>query len=363
MVRFCEETGMKNIVLLIDSLVQGGAQRQLVGLAILLQERGYMVQVVTYHDLPFYEKELKNKSVRHLCIKKQNGNIGLLRQIRKTLKKLRPDVVISYLDAPNTIASLVRLSGVRYRLIVSERNTTQLLTWKDKMRFFLYWWADVISPNSISQERFIKEHFPQLSSKVQVVSNFVNMDVFRPVNKVNENCLKIIGVGRLEAQKNVGSLIKATKLVIDGGYDICVDWYGRTTGLIKDYNRMIDEMGLNSVFLFHEATTIIHKKYQEADLFCLPSLYEGYPNVLCEAMACGLPVICSDVCDNASIMEEGINGFLFDPYDPRELAERIIQYITIPSEEKKQMSRKSRELAEQRFGKEAFVKKYIALIA
>jgi glycosyltransferase involved in cell wall biosynthesis len=355
---------MKRIILFIDSLTQGGAQRQLVGLAALLQEKGHFVYIVTYHDILFYENDLKEYSIRHLNIQKSKWNIWLIKKVRLTFCELEPDVVISYLDSPNIIASIVRLTGIKYKLVVSERNTTQRLTIKDRVRFFLYRWADVIVSNSFSQERFIINHYPRLSSKIQVITNFVDLDLFQPVIEEKKNGpIKIIGAGRIERQKNIDCLIKASKFVKDQGYDIHVDWYGRKTDLVDEYLSLIDHLELPDVLSFHEPTMAIQEKYQEADLFCLPSLYEGYPNVLCEAMACGLPVICSDVCDNASIMEEGVNGFLFDPYDPRELAERIIQYITIPSEEKKQMSRKSRELAEQRFGKEAFVKKYMALIA
>lgn len=354
---------MKKVVLFIDGLTQGGAQRQLIGLATLLHEKGHIVQVVTYHDTPFFEDELKKKGIRHLCIKRANWDICLIRQCRQAFKKLQPDVVISYLDIPNVIASLVRLSGVSYRLIVSERNTTQRLTSRDKMRFFLYRWTDVIISNSFSQEQFIINHYPQLSCKIQVITNFVDMDLFQPVIKEKKDgSLKIIGAGRIERQKNIDCLIKASKLVKDQGYDIHVDWYGRMTGLIDEYLRLIEHLELTGVFSFHEPTMAIQEKYQEADLFCLPSLYEGYPNVLCEAMACGLPVVCSDVCDNASIVDEGENGYLFAPYDPHALAGRIIQYKTIPEEEKIQMGKKSRDLAEQKFGKEIFVEKYIALI-
>lgn len=354
---------MKRIVLFVDGLTQGGAQRQLVGLAGLLQQKGHLVQVVTYHDTPFYESDLKRFGIKHLCFQRPNSKVKLIARIRHLFKEQRPNVVFSYLDTPNTIASVLKLTGLEYKLIVSERNTTQRLTLKDKMRFFLYRWADVIVPNSFSQERFIINHFPHLSSKIQVITNFVDLDLFQPaVKEKRSGLIKIIGAGRIERQKNIGCLIKATKCVIDKGYMIHVDWYGRQTELILNYKKMLEDFGLNAAFSFHEPTTAIHEKYQEADLFCLPSLYEGYPNVLCEAMACGLPVICSDVCDNAKIMEDGVNGYLFNPDHPHELASQIIKFATNTTHAKELMGRKSRELAEKRFDKETFVNKYLKLI-
>lgn len=354
---------MKRIILFIDSLTQGGAQRQMVGLAALLQEKGHFVYIVTYHDIPFYENNLKEYGIRHLNIQKSKWNIWLIKKVRQTFCELEPDVVISYLDSPNIIASIIRLTGIKYKLVVSERNTTQRMAIKDWIRFFLYRWADTIVSNSYSQEEVLNRHFPSLKHKTQVITNFVDIAIFYPVQRLKkDNHLRIIGVGRIESQKNIGCLIKATKLVIDQGYDVRVDWYGRKTDLIVDYERMIEEFQLSTVFSFHESTTSIHESYQQSDLFCLPSLYEGCPNVLCEAMACGLPVICSDVCDNSIIMVEGVNGLLFNPHDPRDLAGRIIQYIRCSWEEKRQMGLKSRKLAEQRFGKDTFISKYLELI-
>jgi glycosyltransferase involved in cell wall biosynthesis len=174
--------------------------------------------------------------------------------------------------------------------------------------------------------------------------------------------LRIIGVGRMEPQKNIPRLIKAIQEVKQQGISVVFDWYGRKTCHTEKYQAQIHLCGLWDSFILHDATHDIVRKYQEADLFCLPSLYEGYPNVLCEAMACGLPIICSNICDNPSIIEDGVNGYLFNPYDSHDLAERIIQFITIPEEEKRQMSKRSRELAGRRFGKEAFLNKYLKLI-
>lgn len=354
---------MKSVVLFIDALTQGGAQRQLVGLAVLLKERGYQVEVVTYHDKPFYESFLDGHQIPHLIIRKPQTLVGLIWRVRKAFRNIHPDVVISYLDSPNTIACLVKMSGMDFRLIVSERNTTQHLKRKDKVRFFLYRWASDVVSNSFSQEQFISHHFPQLRDKTQVITNFVDLDVFRPApDKEKRDFVRVIGVGRIEHQKNIGCLIKAAKAVSEQGYSVRVDWYGRQTWLLERYRRMIAEMDLGQVFCFHEPTALIHERYQEADLFCLPSLYEGYPNVLCEAMACGLPVICSDVCDNARIMQDGANGFLFDPASPEQLSDRIIGFLSLPVVRREEMGRQSRELAEQRFCKETFISQYIRLM-
>lgn len=354
---------MMRILLLIDGLGPGGAQRQIVGLAKLLKEKGCLVKVLYYHPIYFYRPYLDEHGVENEHIDGATNIVKRIFLIANAIRKYQPEAVISFLDKPNMITCLLKAIGMRYRLIAGERNTTQYLNKSEKLKFWLLRKADVIVPNSYSQARFIKTHFPYLCHKVFTITNFVDFDVFCPVFKIRKHQpLRIIGVGRVESQKNIDCLIKATKLVVDQGYSVHIDWYGRMTELITDYKKMLEELALNAVFSFHEPTTAIHLKYQKADLFCLPSLYEGYPNVLCEAMACGLPVICSDVCDNAKIMEDGVNGYLFNPNHPHELASQIIKFATITSNAKGLMRKKSRELAEQKFGKEIFLAKYLKLI-
>ena len=100
--------------------------------------------------------------------------------LRKHIKVLKPDTVISYSTSPSMITCLLKLLGAKFNLIVSERNTTQQIGKMERLRFFLYRWADHIVPNSHSQAAFIYKHFPKLSDKVKVITNFVDTEKFSP---------------------------------------------------------------------------------------------------------------------------------------------------------------------------------------
>ena len=108
-------------------------------------------------------------------------------------------------------------------------------------------------------------------------------------------------------------LLRELIFKVGGYYDEC-------ESEIKHYN-------LNNEFTIHSACTDIEEKYRNSDVFCLPSIYEGFPNVLCEAMSCGLPVLCSNVCDNPMIVENNKNGLLFNPLDVDDIADKIIKFI------------------------------------
>lgn len=90
--------------------------------------------------------------------------------------------------------------------------------------------------------------------------------------------------------------------------------------------------------------------------------YEGFPNVVCEAMCCGLPILCSNVCDNPRIVEYGENGFLFEPSDSQEMAKEIMRFANLSDKEKEMMRTTNREKAISLFSSETFLKKYMEII-
>lgn len=354
---------MKRIFCLIDSLGSGGAQRQIVGLASFLKKKGYVVKVVTYYDIPFYKFYLDDNLVENETLVCGRSFCVRLTKVLRALRQFQPDVVISFMDTPNILSSVAKILRNRFKLIVSERNTTQVLTTREKIKFFLYRHADYIVPNSFSQEEFIIKHYPRLSSKCKVITNFVDTERFTPKSYGAKSIvLRIVGIGRIAHQKNIPVLINAIKIVNDSGFRVQVDWYGKRYEAYEECNKLIRQCDLEEVFLFHEPYDPIVEKYQDADLFVLPSIYEGFPNVLCEALSCGIPSIASDVCDNGRIIIGGSNGYLFQSGDSKALANCIMQFISLSDEEKRDMSNKCRELAVIQFSQESFINNYLELI-
>lgn len=132
------------ILLFIDCLGAGGAQRQFVGLARMLKERGYEVNVVVYHDIPFYAPALEEKQIP--CIMIGKGKLKALRfyYFYQLVKRMKPDWVISYLESPSLIACITKLLKGGVKLMVSERNTSQTISMSTKVRFNLFRLADYV---------------------------------------------------------------------------------------------------------------------------------------------------------------------------------------------------------------------------
>lgn len=361
---------MKKILCLIDGMGSGGAQRQMAGLADLLTTKSYQVDLAYYYAPNFYEDFLKNKGIKVIKLPLGGTKLAKLNAIRCLINKTHYDTVIAYMEGPAAICCILKIFGKIKHLIVSERNTTQVLTKHDLFRFFLFRFADYIVPNSYSQELFIKKHFKCLSKKIYTITNYVDIDKFSPAGFKNrrDGFTNILVVGRINPQKNIPTFLKAIKEVSRSYNKFKISWYGdydkaNNGAMYYDYVLALREQeDVQKYIDFYPAEKNIIDVYRSCDVFCLPSLYEGFPNVLCEAMCCGKPVICSNVCDNPLIIEDGGNGYLFEPTNYHSIADVILRICNEDDEMLLKMGNRSRELSLQKFSSKSFVEKYMNLI-
>ncbi len=356
---------MKKILCFIDELGSGGAERQLSGLAVLLKQAGYAVEVFCYNPIYFYAPYLEENGVK--LIKPERSPKGRFDKFTLSYKVIKDggyDVVIAYAPGAVVISSVIKTFFPKINLIVSERTTTQKITNRERIKFNLCRRANHIVPNSYSQTEFIKRNFPFLAKKLVTITNFVDVERFYPLKeKSNDGIFRIIAVARHTKAKNISRFLEAVKMAKEKNHSFRVDWYGnKETEIYKDNALKLQELGLSDCMSFHPATANIEERYHHADAFCLPSVYEGYPNVICEAMSSGLPVICSNVCDNPLIVRENRNGFLFNPYSVEDMANAIGKISALGAVELEEMGRRNREDAIELFSQRSFIDKYIKII-
>lgn len=361
---------MKRILCLSDGLKQGGAERQLIGLAHLLQKKGYDVTLACYTEGVFYDDIINAYSINYKQLKPNATMFSKIYCVYTFIKENNYDCIIAYKDGATIISCLLKLLGLKFKLIVSERNTTQQLTRREKVKFWFYRFADYIVPNSHSQKKIILTYYPLYEKTLQVITNFTDTEVFKPANdfeeKNNDYGINILTVARVAVQKNILNYLQAIKVLHDKGIRLQVKWIGDiSVGQDEYFNecmRYIEQNKMSDYFSFESAKSNIKDEYEACDVFCLPSLYEGFPNVLCEAMACGKPVLCSDVCDNPYIVNDCINGFLFSPTNVIDIVQKFEKICNKSICERKKMGDYSRQIILEKCSEEAFVTKYINLI-
>lgn len=172
---------------------------------------------------------------------------------------------------------------------------------------------------------------------------------------------RVIAVGRLDYQKGFDHLIQAWEIIHKSGKynDWRLDIFGQ--GEWKEMLQgMIDESGLNSSAFINKPTKNIGKEYAESAMLVMSSNYEGFPMVMIEAMACGLPVVAFDFkCGPKDIISDGENGLIIRNGDIEALAEGMMRLME-DTENRKRMSLNARKILDT-YSEKAVMDKWIGL--
>lgn len=172
---------------------------------------------------------------------------------------------------------------------------------------------------------------------------------------------RVIAVGRLDYQKGFDRLINAWEIVYKSGKynDWRLDIFGQ--GEWKDMLQgMIDEKGLNSNAFINKPIKNIGREYSESSMLVMSSNYEGFPMVMIEAMACGLPVVAFDFkCGPKDIIREGENGLIIRNGDIKALADGMMRLME-DIENRKRMSMNARKIVDT-YSEKAVMDKWTGL--
>ena len=298
---------MRNIVLLINSLDGGGAERVV---ATLLNELcdSYKCTLILLENKLSYEL---NPNINVICMNEKANISNTLKLIRmpilsyklyRIIRKHQFNQVISFLLRSNCINILSKILS-SHKAIISERIAPSSM-YSEK------------SISSLLSKTLIKMLYPHASKVISVsqaishdlCNNFSvcqNVDILynpykidRIINlsklEINLDFQKskvIVAVGSLSKRKDYTSLITAFSLLKEHNYKLCIIGSGTEELALKELAQRLE---IYSLIYFVDFDNNPYKYMAKADLFVLSSLSEGFPNVLVEAMICGLPVISTD---------------------------------------------------------------------
>lgn len=329
------------LTLVISSLQAGGAERVMTTMANYWTAIGWEISILTFDDgstPPFYNIDEK---VVHaplgIASNSTNSIAGLMNTLKRVqilhhaIRNTRPDAVISFMERTNVI-TLLAVRGLNIPTIISERCNPKLnrigKSW-EQLRRRTYPLADLL----VVQGKGVLECFPP---RVQARACVIPNPVVRPHmnDALNHTGLNdtgapasglavgptIIAMGRLSHQKGFDYLLQAFahlkprhrnwKLTILGEGPERKELESLRRSLLLEDSAFLPGSVVNpNAFL------------KQASLFVLSSRYEGFPNALCEAMACGLPVIAAD-CKYGpqDIVRHDVDGLLI----PREDGNALI---------------------------------------
>ncbi len=356
------------ILCVIDSLGSGGAQRQLVNLALAFKDKGHDISFLVYHSEPFYYAVLEEKGIAVVEVLEPNYVKRLLK-MRKVIRNGNYDSVLSFLEAANFICEVSGFPFRKWRLVVGERSANPAILKSFKLRFYRFFhiFADIVVANSHENIKLVKKVNPLLSDKkLQVIYNLIDFEKWQPVPEKyvfrKNDKFNLIVVASHQYLKNLAGLVEAVNLLNDEEKSqLVINWYGgdRQDNSKIDALRSINEYGLNDVFQFHEPTLDIASKVNEADALGLFSFYEGLPNVVCEAMVNSKPIISSNVSDIHLLID---NGYIFNPNNGLELSVVLKRLLNLKENELTSIGMKNRAHAMSLFDKKTITENYLKLL-
>jgi glycosyltransferase involved in cell wall biosynthesis len=344
----------------------------MVNLALGLKELNQNVSVACYHpDADFFSHFLRSASIPIYPLKRSRRfPLSAPAQIAKLSRDLGTDLIISFLKAPSLYSEIAKLINSKPKLIVSERNN-----YLDEPNFLSrslfrlgHLAADAVTANSFNQAEWLRSFF-WLKHKTFTIYNGYDVPKWSIPQAVQTEDLELLGIGRISPQKNLLNLIDGLAILSrDYGIRPKLRWAGRRelTGNDANYASEVEarlarfpEIAENFTWL-GEVHNINHL-LAESHALILPSLYEGFPNVLCEAFFAGRPVLGSNVCDHPRLIRNAETGFLFDPTSPNAIAQSIVNLSQITREQQLAMSTRCREVAVDNFSKREYAKAYLEL--
>ena len=316
------------ILQVIPSLEVGGAETMCEGLSKLLKAQGQDVTVVSLYRLETpITRRLQEAGVALRYLDKKPGlDPGCVLRLRRLLKREKPDVIHVHLFALKYVGAAA--VGLSIPLVHTIHNVASYDAEHDKaVNKYLYTTGKAV-PVSLSREiqKTVVEFYGLPESATPVIFNGIDLESCIPKSDYTlSSPAGIIHVGRFWEQKNHECMVRALKLLKDRGCPVVLDCFGEGS-LLEPTRALARELGVEDSIRFRGLTDRVFPHLNRADLFILPSKWEGMPMTIIEAMGTGLPVIASDVGGVADMITTGRNGLLIRP-DPRELADAIARLL------------------------------------
>ncbi|HNT78218.1 MAG TPA: glycosyltransferase [Anaerolineae bacterium] len=342
------------ILLLNTQMEAAGAQKAMLTLARGLQQRGHTVTVATMYDkaeyVPLFRQQygvnivdLQMKPSKQVSkIKKVVAVLKGVRRLMRLMQQEKFDVLQTFSHYSNILGPLLAyISGVRVRV------SSQRMSLKGSPRWLLLldrWMVNSFLVNkmvSVSEgtRRFSIEVQKMRPEKLLTIHNSIDLDRFSPVAKdsrhltqlrqdlgLPEHALVVIVVARLHVQKGHRFLIESLPS-IHRTFPRAHFLFVGEGELRQDLEDRVKQTGVEEIVHFLGMRQDIPELLTLSDLFVLPSLWEGLPNSVLEAMAMGTPVIATNVDGCPEVIRDGETGTLIPAEDSAALAQAIIRLL------------------------------------
>ena len=289
-------------------------------------------------------------------------DIKLLAYYIKLIKKLKPDVILSYTIKPNIYGSLAA-SLCKVQNIVNITGLGSAIVNPGMLQKFLILMYRVAFKNVnclFFQNKYNEMFFEQrkiASGKHRIIpGSGVNLKQYTVLEYPEHNVIEFVFVSRIMKEKGIDEYFAAAEYIKSKypqtRFHIC-------GGCEEEYSEKLKELNDKEIIIYHGSVANVCEIYKKANCIIHPSYHEGMSNVLLEAAACGRPGLCSDIPGCNEIIDDGDSGFLFKPKSAESMIAAIEKFLALSHDEKRRMGLNARAKVERVFDRNIVVNAYI----
>jgi len=364
------------ILHLIPSLNKGGAERLSLNIVTALQSLSNIdVQLITFrseNDYTFLSNSINWVVIPARVIPSISGkSLVEVKQLQEYIDTFQPDVMHSHLFETEMVLAHISLPKQTKRIVHFHDNMYQFRNLSFKAIFNKSYITDFFEKRIVLKnypenttaiciskdaKQFADNVLPGSISKI-LLHNAIDLVRFQPVKKqLKTNEITIIGslVDKKGQRLAIDCIAELKKRGVELHLNILGDGVNR-----KALQNQIDQLGLQNSITLHGNVEYPEQFLQSSSIYLHTAIYEPFGLVLIEAMACGLPVVCSDGKGNRDLIQEGVNGFMVWERDPKLLADKI-ELLLKNEDLRNEMGEKARIFA-QGFGMENYVKELLSI--
>ena len=296
-------------------------------------------------------------------------------KLHTALKELKPDVCLTFTIRPAIYGNIVTrklniptISTITGTGPLFESNSISYVVARQLYKWVLKKTKFVFFPNFDDLEAFVERKYIKREQAKRVPGSGVNYDKFTPLPSTRSNDGKFIFlyISRLVKDKGVMEFVESASLLKENYpnaefHIIGPLWGGNKKSLTvtaEELSGWIEKKWI----VYHDKQKDVRPFMADADCVVMPSYREGMSNVLLEAASMARPLIATNVTGCRDIVEDGVNGFLCNVRDGKDLAEKMKKMINLSAAEREKMGAKGREKMIREFDKKIVVKTYIEAI-
>lgn len=351
------------IIQVMPNFALAGAEIMCENLVYGLKKQGVEVVIVSlFDDHSVITERLEKQGIKIIYLNKKLGmDFSIIRKLCKVFKQEKPDVIHTHRYATEYAIPAAVLAGVKKRVHtvhnVAQKENGRLGRFLNRC-FFKINHVVPVALSAIVQESIEKEYKIK-KEKIPVVFNGIDLSKCLPKTEyaTTDNTLKILHIGRFMQQKNHQGLIEAFSIFHEKFPKSVLQLIGEGD-LRGEIEKMVAEKGLKDAVEFLGLQDNVYGYLHDADMFTLPSLYEGIPMTLIEAMGTGLPIVATKVGGVPDMLVDGESAILTD-VDTEKIAKAFLELAE--DQEKRKLLGESAKKAAVPFSAETMAEEYLKI--